>query len=286
MNWDDYRFILAIDRKGNLTKAAESLGVNQTTVSRRLRALQKALGVQLFEKLTHGFVLTQEGEEVIQIAEGIEQRLLALEARVGNKDRSLSGSLHITFSEIIGTNWNWAFAAFAKSYPNIDLILSLNNTKISVMQREADIAIRYGNNPPENLVGRKLGHIEYALYAAHNLTKIYGEAQPYDTYPWVTWAPHCSATLTEKWMRQHAPYAKSIYAVDTMALMQEAIGRGDGIGFLPCSHGDKDSRLKRIRDTEKGFGLDMWILTHPDRRYVARIQTFMDYFAMIFSSNT
>ena len=275
MNWNDYRFVLALGRQSSLTRAAEILTVNQTTVARRIKVLQDQLGIQLFDKLSTGFKLTEGGLEVFRVAEEIEQKLISVSAVVENKDRMLGGTLQISFSEMIGPHWNWAFSAFKDKYPEIDLVLSLSNTKISVMQKEADIAIRLTDSPPENLVGRKVARIEYALFGAKKLLQLHGADCAYNDYPWISWAPYCDAVITERWMSQHAPNAKTTYTVDSMALMLESVKQGYGIGFLPCIYGDSEPLLKRLRSVEPRFGQDMWILTHPDRRQLARVKIFM-----------
>ncbi len=281
MNWDDFRFVLAIARKGTLTKAAQSLEVNQTTVTRRLQALQEQLGVQLFEKLKHGFVPTQAGEDVIRVAEEIEQKVFVLDDKVLGRDSELTGSLRVTFSEFIGSQWLWAFHRFAELYPEIELELSLTNINMNLTQREADVAIRQGN-PPENLIGRKLARVEYALYAAKSLLETYGENLNYSEYPWMVWERSLRARLTEAWMAKHARNAKTVYAVNSLILMKESVRQGLGIAFLPCAIGDASPEFVRLRPVEEGFGVDLWLLTHPDLRNIARVRAFLDYIADIF----
>ncbi|MBX2847280.1 MAG: LysR family transcriptional regulator [Acidiferrobacterales bacterium] len=284
MNWDDYRVVLALGRKSNMTAAADVLGVNQTTVSRRLKTLQDELGIEVFRKLKSGLCLTEEGQKVYQLAEAIEQKIMSVESDINPQDQNLSGELHVSFSEIIGERWSWMFREFANRYPHIDLVLSLNNTKVSVMQRESDVVIRCTNSPPENLVGRKLATVEYALYGNKKLIKEVGDDHDFNNYPWMRWAEYCDAKLTEKWMRQYAPKARTVFSVDSMALMIEGIGDGSGIGFLPCIYGDSDPRLQKMRPVEPGFSMDLWVLTHPDRRFVRRVQVFMQEVYEAFTS--
>jgi len=282
MNWDDFRYVLAIYRKGTLSGAAESLGVNQTTVTRRLRSLQKEMGVQLFEKLHQGVSPTQAGEDMVKAAEDMEQKVFQIDENIVGKDRDLNGPLRVTFPEIIGGHWQWAFHQFCKQYPKIELELSLTNQQKNLTQREADIAIRIGDSPPEHLVGRKVVCVKYALYASSELLKTLGNTLPYDQYPWLAYDRKLGAKVTESWMFKHARKAKIICYVDTLQLLHEGIRAGMGIQFLPCIIGDSDPLLKRLRPVEKEFGWDLWLLTHPNLRNIARVKAFIDFITKIF----
>ncbi|MCL1127438.1 LysR family transcriptional regulator [Shewanella surugensis] len=282
INWDDFRYILAIYRKGTLSGAAETLGVNQTTVTRRLKSLQRELGVQLFDKLHQGVFPTQAGEDMVTIAEEMEQKVFQVDDNIAGKDRDLRGPLRVTFPEIIGGHWQWAFHEFCQRYPKIELELSLSNQQKNLTQREADVAIRIGVLPPEHLIGRKLVKVKYALYGSNQLIKKLGSTLSYDEYPWLAYERKMGAKVTEKWMFKHARKAKIICYVNTLQLLHEGIRSGMGIQFLPCIIGDNDPLLKRLRPVEEGFSGDLWLLSHPNLRHIARVKTFMDFIAEIF----
>jgi DNA-binding transcriptional LysR family regulator len=93
MSWDDLRDILAVARHGTLTDGARALQVNPTTVTRRLRALERETGTALFDKLKHGAVLTRAGEEVVAVAETVERLIHRLDARIRGLDTKLEDTI-------------------------------------------------------------------------------------------------------------------------------------------------------------------------------------------------
>lgn len=276
MNWDDLRFLLAVARLGTLTKAAKKLGVNHTTVSRRLAGLEEETGLRLFERLPEGFVPTAAGEDVFRVAERMEQEVLSLDRRVIGRDARLSGKLRVTTLDSIAEKLPELFVAFTERYPNIELELLVGNDPLNLSRREADIAIRLSNRPPEHLVGKKLGRMEFALYGADSLIERIGADAPLTAYPFMSWELRLNARLTEQWLRDNVPDAPIVCRVDTGTTMVAATKAGMGLSFLACIHGDAEPGLRRLLPVQEGFGMDIWILTHEDLRGTARVRAFMD----------
>ena len=121
VNWDDLRFLLALARRGSLTAAAAELGVNHSTVSRRVRTLEETVAARLFDKLPEGYVPTATGEELIVVAERIEAEIHGVDRSVSGRDERLSGLLRFTTTDAIASLHARDIAAFQRSYPGIDL---------------------------------------------------------------------------------------------------------------------------------------------------------------------
>lgn len=276
VNWDDLRFLLAVGRLGTLTKAAKKLGVNHTTVSRRLAGLEEETSLRLFERLPDGFVPTAAGEDVFRVAERMEQEVLSLDRRVIGQDARLSGPLRVTTLDSIAEKMPELFMAFTDRYPNVTLELLVGNDPLNLSRREADVAIRLSNHPPEHLIGKKVARMEFALYGAESLVERVGEDAPLTAFPFLSWELRLNARLTEAWLRDNVPDAPVVCRVDTGATMFAATRAGMGLSFLACIHGDAEPGLRRMLPVQEGFGMDLWILSHSDLRSTARVRAFID----------
>lgn len=288
MNWDDLRFLLAIGRAGTLTGAARELSVNHSTVSRRLQAVEDSLGTRLFDRLPHGYVATPNGERILNIAADVETKVHRIDRELVGADARLSGTLRVTTLDLLGDRYMDAIAGFVDTFPGVDLELCIDDMPRSLTRREADVALRLSNGPPEHLVGRRLGHAEFALYGAKRLLEKHTagpggldgtDTSALEALPWMAWAERMGARLTAKWMKEHVPEARIACRIDSSTAMLNAVRAGLGIAFLACVIGDDDPELVRLRPPEPNFGMDLWILTHPDLRGTARVKAFMDHMA-------
>ncbi len=274
MDWDDLRFLLAAGKASTLTKAAHNLGVNQTTVSRRLNSLQEGLGVRLLERAEQGWAPTKAGEEVLEAAERIDEVVTELSRRVLGLDERLSGDLRITTIDYFAVYEMELFHAFKRRYPGVNLELVTGYATVNLSKREADIALRWTDKPPEHLVGQKIVRAEYALYGAKELIKDL-DTNNYNTLPWLGWDAANRARGTELWMKKNAPGAEIVMRFDSALAMVSALKQGVGVTFVPCAYGDADPNLERLRPVEPNFGVDTWALTHADLRSTARVKAFM-----------
>lgn len=277
LRWDDLAVLLAIGREGTLSGAAKHLLVNHTTVSRRLAAAEAAMQTRLFDRTPSGYVATSAGEQVLAVATRVEEQIQSLDRAVLGQDTQLSGPLRVTTVDILATLHADAFRTFTERYPKVELELSVDNRARSLSKREADVALRLTNRPPEHLFGRRLGRFEFAVYGARKLVEDLGPKADLGDYPWMGWDEASGATMTAAWMRKHVPDASVVCRVDSVLVMLEMVKRGAGIQFLACALGDREPDLVRLRDVEANFGMDLWLLTHPDLKGTARVRALMEH---------
>jgi DNA-binding transcriptional LysR family regulator len=275
-NWNDIRLVRELHRGGSLSKAAEELGVQHSTLSRRLKALEDKLGTRLFERVPKGVQATTAGLAVVEVAQRMEEQLQDLGRDLFGLDAQLSGVLRVTMVEVFARRLAPVFVEFSRKYPQVKLELVVDNATRSLTKREADVAVRVTNNPPEHLVGRKVQHLDYALYAAENLIEEFGPDPTVEDYPWMAWDPTAGAHVTEAWMRTHAPKVRIACSVNDTIAMLAGVESGLGAGFMSCVLADEVPNLRQIRPPEPGFGVDLWLLTHSDLRQSARVRAFMD----------
>jgi DNA-binding transcriptional LysR family regulator len=154
-DWDDLRFFLAVARAGRLTAAARQLEADHTTVSRRISALEGALRAKLFERKPQGYSLTEQGERLLGLAEGMETQALAVASQVGGADLALSGTVRIGAPDGIGTYFLAPeLGALAERHPDLTLQLVALPRTFSLSKREADIAITLEQPTEGRLVSR------------------------------------------------------------------------------------------------------------------------------------
>ena len=279
MDWDDLKFFYAVANSETLSAAANKLGVNQTTVSRRLQHLQDQLGVRLLNRTPRGMEKTNAGDEVFAAAEELERIVADLERRLYGQDERLTGDLRVTTIEYMAAFESPLFIAFKDAYPGVDLGLTANEVTENLRRHEADVAIRWTNHPSDDLVGRKLCRAEYALYES-TLTSVPSDnhANPdLESRAWLSWDEDCDARITHAWMRRHVPKAPIQCRTNSAMAMFHGVKAGMGIGFLPCAYADPDPQLRRLRPVEPGFGMDVWILTHPELRGTVRVKAFTEH---------
>jgi DNA-binding transcriptional LysR family regulator len=280
VDWDDLRYVLAVTRHRTLSRAASDLGATHTTVGRRLRTIESALGVRLFDQTSEGFALTPAGQEVFEVAERMESELMSLEARVLGQDSRLQGKIRVTTMDILFRRYQAALSSFLDRYPSVDLTLTTSDTEASLLRRDADVALRMTNTPPEYLVGRKIGRVDFAAYASRSLVERVGQDAPYAAFPWLHWDERLRMSWFDGWLAQNAPGARIVMRVDVSSVvLRHVIAAGIGAHFLACFEGDQDPELRRIGPIESSYSRDVWLLTLPELRNTSRIRAFLDHVA-------
>ncbi len=285
MDWDDLRYFLAIARRGSVRAAAEELSVNHTTVSRRISQFEQKLGVRLFDRLPTGYALTVVGEEMVESAERIEDEVLRLNRQVTGRDTQLSGVLRVTMPGPLATHLLMPdLARFSRVYPGIKLELAISYNELDLKKREADVAIRITNNPPDYLIGKQVATGRKGIYASRQ----YAKEQDLDANPtnavWLGWE---QMDFFQQAVRQ-SPYAQCpvIHQTDDPYVQLEAVRRGMGIAILPCIMGDNEADLTRLSLVAGNDDCgNVWLLTHRDLRSTARVRVFFEFMSDAFNKH-
>ncbi len=282
-NWDDHRFFLAIARECSVRRAAKSLGVSHSTVLRRITAFEDDLGVRLFERLPTGYFTTAAGEELLQSAQRIEEEAMAAGRRVAGRDNLLSGKLRVSLPGALATHLLMPdLVAFERENPEITLEFELTYIISDLAKREADVAIRLSNDPPGDLVGRRVLHMSSATYVSRQWLEKIGEGRALHGLKWVGF----SAVESSQWQEDSgfADLPMGISIEDPVARM-EAVRAGAGMAILPCFMADGQRDLHRVPPGTVQPHKDVWVLTHKDLRNAARIRKFTDFMAEALRKN-
>jgi len=283
MDWDNLRFYLAVARKGSIRGASAILAVNASTVSRRIDVFEKKLGVRLFDRLPTGYVLTSAGEDMMSSAERIEDEVAALDRSVIGRDSELNGTLRVTMPAALATHLLMPdFAAFAREYPGIELEFAVSSEEFNLSKREADVAIRITNNPPDYLIGRRVAKISKAIYASEHYLKQHDVKNHPERLHWVGWEDN---EPRPQWIKDSEfPKSPIHHQTNDLHVQLEVARSGMGLAMLPCFMADPVPNLRRLTLTQDGCG-NIWILTHKDLRATARVRTFMDFMLKAFDKH-
>lgn len=287
MNWDDLQYFLAVCRRGSVSGAASLLQVNHSTVLRRLANLEGSLGVTLFDRLPGGYALTSAGNELAESLGGVVEQIESAQRQLMGADLSIQGVVRLTTTDTLAQGLLMpTLAAFRRQHPQVQLQLVVNNSFSSLTQREADVAVRGTNRPPDNLVGRHVGTIRTGLYASRAYLKTLGRRPAPDDHRWV--APDDSLSHLEqaKWLRANVPAERIAFRADTLVGMVEAVAQGLGVGLLLCPLADARPELTALAPPSPSLDTQLWVLTHPDLRQVARVRAFAQFLVDALSSDS
>jgi DNA-binding transcriptional LysR family regulator len=280
--WDDFKLVRLIAEAKGLAGAAERLGVNHSTVFRRLGQLEEALGTKLFERHRTGYALTPAGEEMAALAERMEEDVAGFARKLAGQVLTPAGELRVTTNDTLLVHLlTPLFARFSQQCRDVRLDIVLSNQALNLSKRDADVAIRATDNPPETLVGRRAATIAWALYGRAADFPAPGEAGSVRLHqgPWVALGDNFAAFKAVRFVREHAAPERIVYKVNTVLGLTEAVEAGIGIGPLPCFIADARPALVRLSPPNPDFSTGLWLLTHPDLRHSARVRVFLDFLA-------
>jgi len=274
MNWDDLKIFLAVAEAPSMRVAAKNLRVSHSTVSRRIEALEADLNVRLFDRMPDGYRLTQAGEELMPVAATIEESLHSFGRNVAGRDDELKGQVCVTVPDVIAINFFMPyFAEFMREYPDIQLKIHDSFEVFDLSRREADVAIRFTKNPPEHLIGRKLGNMHQAVYATKRYLEKHNPADPNSDAKWIGWG---IPEDRPSWIaRSPFPHLGVAGHFNNMMLQYAAVKEGLGLGYFSCVRADTDPELVRLCDPKPS--LDVWLLSHRDLRAAARMRAFRQF---------
>jgi DNA-binding transcriptional LysR family regulator len=175
LDWDDLRFFLAVTRTGSLSAAARELRCTQSTVGRRLASFEARLGVRLLNRTPRGYVATQAGESIREHAQRIEVEALAVERIVGGRDRRLEGRVIVACVEsVANVILAPCFAALHREHTEVTIELVSVTHNLSLPGREADISIHQARPDHHEAIVRRIGSIEFGLYASPDYLERFG----------------------------------------------------------------------------------------------------------------
>lgn len=294
LDWSDLRHALAVAEAGSLAGAARQLGVNHTTVLRRLDALEARLGTRLFDRQRSGYRPTEAGLALLTQARHMADRVDEIQRLVLGRDRELTGVLRVTTAFVVMEHLLPSpLAAFARDYPGIEVEVTENAFLVdlsrrrpevasaSLAQREADVALRLSTQVAEHLVGRNLGLTHCRVYALRGAPELPQSVTPLATLvreaPWVAFEKDQQHRVYDRWMQTQIKDARVRVRVDIFNATAAMLRTGIGVGVLPTFMQARHPELVPVSDPIPELAAPIWMLTHPDLRQTARVRAFMQH---------
>lgn len=276
LNWDDVRVVMAVAKSGTLVQAANFLKCSHPTVFRRVQAIELALSVKLFERSHSGYLATDAAIDLIRLAEQFDTDLGRIELKMAGRDEQPSGDVSLTTTDtLMHILLPTMLTRLSVDLPAIRLSVSVSDTLMNLNRREADIAVRSGGAPPENLIGRKVCGIAVALYRPVHWHHV--SMSNLDQFPWVIPDETFAHLASSNWLAEHGLVEKAVIRCSSMVAVASLANAGAGLAILPCYLGDISPGLRRIGPPVRAFDSELWLLSHPDMRRVKRIRAVLDY---------
>lgn len=281
-DWNELRLVLAVARSGGLIGAARRLGLDHSTVFRRLQALEKRFGQKLFERLPGGaYEPTALAARMAAAAERMEDEALALERDIAGRDPRLVGRLRITSSETLAHRLlTPQLAAFRAVHPGVVVELTIGNRVLNLTRREADVALRPMRPREGDLWGRKLADVAWAVYGARDTIAAEGlltSPSELARQPLIGWEETVADIKAAEWLAAIAPPETFVYRTNSLVNQLAAAKAGIGLAVLPCYLGDLEPELARaLARPLPELTRELWIVTHKDLKGTARVRAFFD----------
>jgi DNA-binding transcriptional LysR family regulator len=281
-DWNDLKPLLAVARHGSTLAAGRALGVDQSTVQRRLAELERRIGQSLVQRQPTGYRLTDFGLEMLPFAEAVERSVLALERHLLSLATQTAGLIRVTCPEPIVSRIMQAglLDRFHAQHPALRVQFVMSDKYIDLAQGEADVALRSGDTDDDELVGRKIGDSIWAVYASQTYIERHG--QPAGTedlarHALVGFDDSMAKHRIAHWMRQVAPGAPLAARSSSVLGLIYSVKAGIGVGPLPLSLGDAEPDLVRVLGPVAELSRNWRLLTTRELRRTPRVSAFFDF---------
>lgn len=283
-DWNDLRYFLATARSGSTVAASRLLHVDQSTVSRRIAALEQSLGAKLFDKTVAGYRLTDIGRELIPAAERAELEAGSIMLMVEERARQIAGTLRVTTNETIADLFLMpSLAEFAELYPDIRVDVIVSARWLDLERGEADVALRAARHLEEaGRLATQLAELPWAIYCSRQYAECHGRADSageLSLHKVIGVDGPLSAVAGFDWLEKRAGEEAVIARTNSLPNLLTAVRAGLGISALPCVLGEGDAGLIRCIGPSPDLCSFIWFLTGPQVRREPRVRAFGSFIA-------
>ena len=281
-DWNDLKYLLAVARHQSTTAASRALGVNQSTVQRRLAELEKCMGQALVQRHPSGYRLTAFGEQLLPLAQQVEQAVDTLTQRVQSFQREVSGVVRLTCPEplMYRITHSTLLDRFRARYPGLEVEFVMSDKYLDFSKGEVDIALRSGDTEDNTLVGRKVGDSLWAVYASPKYIGRLGQpecVEDLERHEWVVFDETMQNLRATQWLRQVAPTAHVVARNNSVLGLVYSVKAGIGLAPLPTALGDAELDLVRVLGPIPELTRIWRLLTTPALRHTPRVAALFDF---------
>ena len=288
LDWDDLRFVLALRRAGSLGAAARLLKVEQSTASRRLTALESALGAQLVARTPEGLALSDAGHLVADLAQSIDGGVEELRRRIGGEDQRPEGLVRLSTTESFTPFLMGGLVPLRQEHPKIQVQLVVSNAALDLVRRDADVALRLFRETNPALVIRKIGVIGWSLYASRAyldrsgfVLKDGGPGLSFAGQAVVGYAGAAGRSPGALWLLEHCRAEDVVLTGESVPSVMNAVRAGIGVSVLPCFAAHGNTSLVRLTPSVVAQ-TEAFLVIPPDHRNTVRVRLVMDAVTALF----
>lgn len=281
-DWNDLKYLLAVARHQSTSAAGRALAVNQSTVQRRIVELERRIGQLLVQRHPTGYRLTAFGEQLLPLAERVEQAVLALTRQVETFQREVTGVVRVTCPEplVYRITNSPLLDRFYARYPGLKVEFVMSDKYLDFTKGEVDVALRSGDTDDNALVGRKIGDSLWAVYASPRYIARRGRPErieDLESHDWVGFDESMANHRAAQWLRQIAPTAHVVARNSSVLGLVYAVKSGIGLAPLPTALGDAEADLVKVLGPIPELARIWRLLTTPELRHTPRVAAFFDF---------
>lgn len=281
-DWDDLKHLLAVARHGSTLAAGRALGVDQSTVQRRLVELERRIGQALVQREPSGYRLTEFGQALLPHAERVEHAVTAFEQHIATATADVSGVIRVTCPEpiVFRITQSTLLERFHALHPALQVHFVMSDKTIDLMKGEADIALRSGDTDDGELVGRKIGDSIWAIYASRAYIERHGRPERIEDlaqHALVGFDDTMAKHRISAWLHKVAPNATLVARSNSVLGLVYSAKAGVGVAPLPIALGDAEPDLVRVIEPVAELTRIWRVLTTPELRRTPRVSAFFDF---------
>jgi DNA-binding transcriptional LysR family regulator len=279
LEWNDLRYFLAVYRARTLAGAARTLGVEHTTVGRRLATMERALGATLFVRTPGGLLPTESAGQILPLAEQAERAVQGIERVALGEDSRPEGTVRVTTSETFATFLGRRLGELHAKHPGVTVEVLVGNANLDLTRGEADIAIRIAPTTQPDLVCRKLAVAGWSAYASQSYVAAHGIPSPITNlsqHNVIAFNDSLSKVPGALWLEAHGRAANVVLRSGSIPAAWNAALGGLGIAIVPCFLAEREDTIVRLTPELLGTR-DIFLVVHPDLTRVARVRVVMDF---------
>ncbi len=285
IGWDDLKVFHAVAASGSMRAAGSELTLNASTISRRLGALERALGAKLFERHPEGLRLTAAGVETLELAKRLNSGVDELQRRVRGRDQRLEGDLRVSVAEILGAWSCTVLAALSREHPGLNINLDISDALLDVDRHQTDLVVRVADAAPSQLVGRRVGKSGVGLYASTGYLERHGTELGNPSQRWVSWPRAVEHKPAFRWLQTQYPQRLAVLRGNCATTVLRAVRSGVGIAPLPHCQAAEEPSLVCLRQLPDQCSTPVWLLTHRDLQRTAKVRAAFEAFAQAFKAH-
>ncbi len=280
-NWDEIRTAFQVARMGTVSGAAEVLGVHHATVIRHIDALEKRLGVKLFQRHARGYTPTEAGSDLLRVAQATEDQFNQLSGRLKGQGDGVTGELVVTSLASLSPLLVPVMSAFQAEHPGLILRFLTGERLFRLEYGEAHVAIRAGSIPdqPDNVVQR-FAHLPVALYASESYVARHGvpdTVESFGDHHFISADDPDTPAPYYKWLHSHVPDTAITFRGNSREALSEAILAGAGIGFMSTWAAARQPGLVQVISPREEWSATLWLVTHVDLHRTHKVQSFLRF---------